>query len=183
MAGLTTAKLKPSNSRPIVGPRHATRGGGEWSKTKNETPKTPLSRTIKCRPLKGYTLDKTQRKHTPKSPSSKRQRERRKRALRTLAEGVGQSGPKGRTVQSTLLGKTPRAHTAQRTGQSDWFKNERVGQTGQDSAQSRTEPQWVGLSDPLGRTKKPERVLPRAQGNAHGSDHPIQRVRQTNPKP
>jgi hypothetical protein len=96
---------------------------------------------------------------------------------------VGQSEPKGRTVRSTQQGKEPTCATAQRTGQSDWFKNERVGQIGQDSAQSRTEPQWVGLSDPLGRTKKPERVLPRAQGNAHGSDHPIQWVRQTNPKP
>ena len=46
----------------------------ETKNLKTDPRKQPLSKPAKCRPLGGYTLSKTQRKTTQKSPTSKRQR-------------------------------------------------------------------------------------------------------------
>jgi len=138
--------------------------GGEWSKTKNETPKTPLSRTVKCRPLKGYTLDKTQRKHTPKSPSSKRQRERRKRALRTLAEGVGQSGP--------LYWGKHRERT-QHNGPDSPTGSKMNGSDKSSSAGKNTAPHHSGSDCPIHRVGQRDRADPHTLlQRRHGSDYP-----------
>ena len=115
------------------------RGGvnGRNQKPKNEPQKRPLSNLAKCRPLEGYTFSKPQRKSSPKSLPSKRHEKRRKRALSTLAEWVGQSGPEGRTVRSTQRAKTPKRANAQWTGQSGLFKMNGSDKSGTQATSAR----------------------------------------------